>query len=124
MTKKEYSAARKRKKIAPGRNTAGSKSMMRYSGREQKFLALLPKDGSKISSTRIGDLFYGRATRPFHSRVIIIGVMRSLMRKVRHNREPFRVVKGPQSGPRPIEFWIERAGKKPTTAASGQEARA
>lgn len=93
---------------------------VKYSEKERALLALLPKGGGRITSTAIAEGYYsGRRPFPFHGRIIIIGTLRSLARKVAHNREPFRIAKGPRNGPHPIEFWIEQIRKR----ANGKEAR-
>lgn len=79
---------------------------MKYSDREKSILALLPKGGKRINTVELMKKKYGKNV-PFHGRIIIIGTLRSLMRKVVYNKEPFRIKKSERRGPHPIEFWIE-----------------
>ena len=80
----------------------------KYSPTEQRVLALLPSDGTKLTSGEIMDLHFGTAKRkPLNAQKIIIGILRSLMLKSSRNREPFRICKSARKGPYPIKFWIE-----------------
>lgn len=88
-------------------SSAGSKKVIRYSPTEQRVLALLPSDGTKISSGEIIDLHFGTRRKPLNAQKIIIGVLRSLMQKSSRNKEPFRICKSARKGPYPIKFWIE-----------------
>ena len=83
-------------------------SKVRYSPTEQRILALLPEDGTKLSSDEIIDLHYGKRKRPFNARQTVIGALRTLIRKSVKNREPFRICKSERKGPHPMKFWIER----------------
>lgn len=85
-----------------------SAGKLRYSPMEQSILALLPDDGTKVSSEQIVELHYGKRKRPFNARKIIIGVLRGLIQKSNRNRESFKIHKSARKGPYPIMFWIER----------------
>lgn len=85
-----------------------SAGKLRYSPMEQSILALLPGDGTKVSSEEIIAAHYGKRKRPFNARQIIIGVLRTLMRKSNRNRESFKICKSARKGPHPMKFWIEK----------------
>jgi hypothetical protein len=84
-----------------------------YSRGERQLFELLPKDGTKISST---DLTASREKRYKwdidNPRNAVSVTMTSLMQKIVRNREPFRLRKTPQRGPYPVEFWIEMLRKR------------
>jgi hypothetical protein len=82
-------------------------SKIRYSPTEQSVLAILPDDGTKLTSDQIMDSHYGRR-KPLNARKIIIGVMRSLIIKSNRNKETFRICKSARKGPHPMKFWMER----------------
>lgn len=79
-----------------------------YSKTERALFKMIPKDGDKISSAkmvamkkRIDD--WG-VTFPRNNVTV---TMRSLMAKVRHNKEGFVIRQSPRRGPHPVEYWIE-----------------
>jgi hypothetical protein len=44
---------------------------------------------------------------PLNARASIVAGMKSLMRKIERNKEPFRVLQSERAGPRPAEFWVQ-----------------
>lgn len=85
-----------------------SANKVRYSDREQSFLALLPADGKRINSEELLARYYGNKSKPFYARQIIIATMRGLMKKTMRNKEDFIIRKSKRAGPRPMEFWKEK----------------
>lgn len=89
---------------------------VRYSPAEREIFSFLrehPRD-----TVVIARLHYGRKNGgdvPFNGRQIVIGALRSLERKVRHNGEPFSIESSKRAGPRPMTFWL---AKLPEAAAS------
>lgn len=79
----------------------------RYSDREIRVFAQLPKDGSPIESSEIAKKYYNGKLPP-HGQASIIGALSALTAKVIRNKEPFRIMKSKRSGPWPIKFWIEK----------------
>jgi len=75
-----------------------------YSPTEKSLLALLPTGGKAISSEELVDRHYEGDDKPFNARQSIVTAMTNLIKKVEHNREPFRIVKAKRSGPYPMEY--------------------
>lgn len=80
---------------------------VRYSNQERVIFDALPKDGSRISSLELIGRVYKRGQTPFHARTIVVGCARSLLKKIEHNKEPFRLAKTKPAGPTPVQFWLE-----------------
>lgn len=79
---------------------------VRYSPAEQKLFALLPRGRrNAILTTDLAHQLHGR--RAPHGRAQVIGTAKSLLRKMRLNREPFRLRKTERSGPYPVFIWVE-----------------
>jgi hypothetical protein len=80
-------------------------ALINYSPAEREMFTLLssqPRDSKTIAQLR-----YSRRQTPYHGRQIVIGVLKSLVRKTKRNREPFRIMHTKRSGPIPMSFWIE-----------------
>lgn len=77
-----------------------------YSPNEQKVLKLLT--ARPQNSVTLCEKFYQPEKPPYYGRQIIIGLMSSLMRKTKLNKEPFKVHKSKRGGPHPISFWKEQ----------------
>lgn len=79
--------------------------IMKYSKSETALLKLLP-EGKRVSSMDLTDRFYTmlRKQRPFYARKSLTAIMTSLIRKVEHNREEFKIIKGAPIGPFPIKY--------------------
>ena len=79
---------------------------MAFSTLEQKLLALIPKDGSRVSSSNLLAAYYGQEV-PLNGRPILIGRLRGITAKAEHEKLPWRLRKSKRDGPNAIEFWIE-----------------
>lgn len=76
-----------------------------YSQNERRLFALLSK--RPVSSTDIMHAYYGGVRKvPWNGRVRMMNVMRSLMRKMAHNKESVTIVHSPRAGPNPVDFRI------------------
>jgi hypothetical protein len=92
---------------SPSAFTLRSDARVRYSPAEREVFALLresPRDSAVISRLRYGT----NGAMPFNGRKIVIGALRSLVRKARVNGEPFRIAHSRRSGPIPMSFWLEK----------------
>ncbi len=79
---------------------------MKYSPMETILLKMIPRRKIKITTTALMESFYAVVpNRPFHSRAVIVGMMRNLMRKSDYNDEKWRLYKTKRSGPNDISFW-------------------
>ncbi len=78
-----------------------------YSSSEERIFALLPLNGKSIDTSELTRRFYRGKRIPMNGRVIVTGTLRKLIEKARANKEPFKIVRTPRAGPRPIEVWIE-----------------
>lgn len=83
-------------------------SKVSYSPTEERLLGLLPARGKPITSEELAEQLYEPGTAPFNARASVAAMMRTLMRKVEHNEEPFRVMQADRSGPVPMSYWKER----------------
>jgi hypothetical protein len=79
-----------------------------YSARERSVFKLLPKDGKRITTNQLVKLYYKNDSRQLNANANIVGVIRSLIRKVDVNKEPFRIQKSARAGPHPLEYWLEK----------------
>ena len=77
---------------------------MTFSPSEEKIIDLLKKH-NKLTTAQIADKFY-KKDRPEYARVIISGVVRSLVKKTARSKD-FRVKSSHRRGPHPMEVWIE-----------------
>jgi hypothetical protein len=81
---------------------------LRLTDRQKRLLALLPEDGSRITSRELLNSYFGDEP-PLHARPIIIDRMNGIARKLDHMSSPIRIGKSKRAGPRPVEFWIEKS---------------
>jgi hypothetical protein len=82
---------------------------MSFSPSESRVIEILKKSpGTKLTTAQLADRFYKRADRPEYARVIIAGIVRSLVKKTGRCKE-FKIKSSQRSGPHPIEVWIEGA---------------
>ena len=95
-----------------------SKSV-RYSRTQMLLFSLLPKDGRRITSTELMNRMMARRKKMTdksvigHPRNLVITTMRhGLIKRVNANEAHFKICLTPQSGPYPIEYWIERKKKR------------
>lgn len=84
-----------------------SRSKLRLSRSEQAILDLLPLSGRRLTTEDITAKHYGRAA-PYHGRIVVAGVVRSLERKTSKMNLGGRVRRSKRAGPHPIEVWWER----------------
>lgn len=84
----------------------GKEGSVGYSPTEGKLLSILLKQKKPISSLRLCELLYDEEERPWHAQGGVISAMRSLCRKVEHNREDFTIERSERRGPHPIEFQV------------------
>lgn len=75
---------------------------LRYSPMERRLLKLLAKGKGLTSEDLVEGVYDGDA--PFAARHSVNSVMRSLIRKVEHNKEDFIITKTAPNGPYPTEF--------------------
>lgn len=82
---------------------------MSFSPSEARVISILKAtQGSRLTTAQLADRFYKKADRPEHARVIIAGIVRSLVKKTARARD-FKVRRSNRAGPHPIEVWIEGA---------------
>jgi hypothetical protein len=81
---------------------------MSFSPSESRVIDILKKTpGTKLTTAQLADRFYPKkADRPEYARVIIAGIVRSLVKKTSRTKE-FKIKSSTRSGPHPIEVWIE-----------------
>ncbi len=77
-----------------------------YSPFEQKVFATLNMRTPKSTVDITEEIYNGDRERPFNARQTVLGALTSLSKKVRANREPFKVRKSKRQGPHPVNFWI------------------
>ena len=79
---------------------------VRYSKNERRAFAVL---GSKpLSTAELTEKIYGRSRRPFNDRQVVLGVLTSLAKKAKVNKEDFAIKRSARKGPHPVTFWIEK----------------
>ena len=78
-----------------------------YSPRERDIFAALLKAGKAISTEKLSELVFADSPR-FHARTLLGGALRSLMKKIDANEEPFKVVTTGRAGPNSMKVWIEK----------------
>ena len=82
---------------------------VKYSPRELEIFRIIPKDSSQISSSDIVDKYWrGKLDKPYYYRIVVMDGLRSLIRKINHNKENFVVKTGPSRGPHGLLAWIEK----------------
>jgi hypothetical protein len=79
-----------------------------YSDMERAVFGIIPKDGVSVSTDQLTEMFYYDKETPFNARQRIISALRQLMRKIDHNKEPFRLLTSGRRGQQPMEVWIEK----------------
>ena len=83
---------------------------VRYSPMEQKLFELLrSKRGRPVTTEWLTLQLYAHMGRepPLSARIILTGVLRSLIKKAKINKEPFTIVRTPAQGPHSINVSIE-----------------
>jgi hypothetical protein len=80
---------------------------IKYSRREKLVFNTIVDSGLfKITTKEISARAYA-TNEPFHIKTSIVVAIKSLQRKLIRNNEPFRLYTGGNSGPRPMEVWID-----------------
>lgn len=85
---------------APAR--AATTTRLRYSDKEAKLLVLLSKRA--MSSSELTQKLYDGEEIPHHARESVTSMLRSLIKKVEINNEPFIITKTAQRGPYPTQY--------------------
>lgn len=75
-----------------------------YTSKEERLLKLIPRNGERISTDVLTKKFYQRDI-PANGQQMVTNCMRSLVNKVKKNREGFKIKR--TDWERPIQFWIE-----------------
>jgi hypothetical protein len=70
-------------------------------------LALLPASGQPVTTLELVDKFYKNKETPEHARIVIGGVVRSLVKKTARTRGGIKVRSSQRRGQFPMEVWIE-----------------
>jgi hypothetical protein len=86
----------------------GAGNKVAYSARELRMFKLLSARRRKINSTDLVTLYWKGQQAPFNARVAAMDCLRSLKRKARHNKEPFKIETSGRAGARPLDVWIKR----------------
>lgn len=73
---------------------------------EMRLLRLLPTNGKKVTTDKLVERFYRDKEMPEYGRLVIGGLIRSLVKKTQ--MASLKVRKTDRRGPRPIEVWIEQ----------------
>jgi len=76
---------------------------IKYSTMEIKLLGLLSK-GAVISSDELVNKLYKVGEVPYYARESVTATLRTLMRKIEHNKEPFIITKTSPGGPYPTRY--------------------
>jgi hypothetical protein len=81
---------------------------VRLSQGELRLLALLPPNGKRITTHDLAKKFYAKkgGRLPFNSRHVIVGMVRTLQRKIETVKAPpFIICNSERAGPYPMEVW-------------------
>src|SRR5438445_13705880 len=83
-----------------------TRNKVNYSPMEKVVLGVLQDAESPIDTIVIINKVYKKLRRdqPFNARVIVGGHLRSLKRKCKYNKEPWRIISTVRHGPYPM-FW-------------------
>lgn len=76
-----------------------------YSATERRVFDALPKGKSAMTTSALLDKIHGGRPEG-HARNILNSVIRSLIRKMNRNEEPFRIEKSKRRGPHPITIRV------------------
>jgi hypothetical protein len=88
---------------------ASLQSKIRLSPGEQKVIKLLPPSGKRITTGELAKLYYAERQEPFHSRLIIVGIVRNLQRKIASVKSPPLYVQCTErAGPHQMQVWRTR----------------
>ena len=87
--------------------TLSEEGVVSYSPRERDVFAALLKAGKAISTAKLSEIVFDNDPR-FHARTLLGGALRSLMKKVEANNEPFAIVTTGRAGPNSMKVWIQK----------------
>jgi hypothetical protein len=81
---------------------------VRLSPSEERLMALLPlSEERRIDTKRLIAKFYRGGEEPFNARMIVLGMIRTIERKLPRMKSARRLRRTERSGPYPIEVWLE-----------------
>lgn len=84
-------------------------SYVDYSPSEIQLFNMVPKDGSKITSKRLVEIKVKKFKWDIDNPTNALWVtMDSLIKKIKKNRQGFRLMRSEKSGPHSQKYWIER----------------
>lgn len=80
-----------------------------YSPAERMLFDFLPKDGRKITSTKLVDMRKKKKNdwEVGSARRVVTVTMQHLIRKIKINREEFEIKSSSRRGPYAMEYWLE-----------------
>ncbi len=114
-TRVDWGDISKRPKIGVSRSMAtnhkpalGEGGRHGYTDIEKRLFRFL-SETKKITSITLAEKHFGAGDLPLYGRNNVVSRMRLLRDKIAENKEPFRIAISKRSGPKPQEFWIERA---------------
>lgn len=85
---------------------ASLENKIKLSPGERKLISLLPPSGKRITTEELAEKFYEGKQQPFNSRIVIVGMIRNVQRKIsRCKRPPLYVHRSERAGPYSIEVW-------------------
>ncbi len=89
---------------------ASLQSKVRLSPGEERLAKLLPASGKRMNTHELTGLYYNQRTKPFNSRLVVVGLVRTLQQKIETVKNPpFIVRTSERAGPYPMKVWRERA---------------
>lgn len=80
-----------------------SKKPVKYSPQESKLLDLLAH-GNITTSDELAEQLYDGEQAPYHARSSVTSILRTLIDKIDHNKEPFIISKTRPSGPHATQY--------------------
>jgi len=88
---------------------ASLQSKVRLSKGEIKLLQLLSPHGKRIDTFELAQKYYAKQDAPFNSRLVIVGMVRTLQKKIKTvDDPPFYVCTTERAGPYPMQVWRSR----------------
>lgn len=79
-------------------------------------LQLIPKDGSRMTTSDLVDKFYGK-NAPYNGQQIVMGAVRRLVDKTALMNGNCRVFKSERAGPKPVEVWVHAKKRRQRASA-------
>jgi hypothetical protein len=78
-----------------------------YSPAEREIFDLLPANGKRFTASEVARIRY-KNEMPYGAQGIVFQTLKSLSKKMAHNKEKIALKKSPRAGPREIKFWLEK----------------